>query len=164
MKSTSGACGMSSKVPAVVDPALLAAYRAAEYVVPVGTRVCRFRVDCPVPEPLATWLHERGPAGWLTAFNPGSRSLAILDNLRRHEVLWQILQAEGFEAFPGYASDPTGAWPDETSLLVPGIPIERLHRLAREFGQIAYLWLEPGRPPRMFVAADDDDARLAHDE
>ncbi len=136
---------------------LLAAYRAAEYVVPIGTRVCRFRVDQTAPEPLAMWLLEHGPAGWLTAFNPGSRSLTILSNLRRHQALWRLLRDEGFEVFPGYASDPTGAWPDEMSLLVPGIRIERLHRLAREFGQIAYLWLEPRRPPRMLLASDDVD-------
>lgn len=160
VKPTTGACSVPSRVPVVVDPALLAAYRAADYVVPLGARICRFRVDAPAPEPLVRWLLLHGPAGWLTAFNPGSRSLSILNNLRRHESLWQHLRAEGFEAFPGYASDPAGAWPDETSLLVPGIPIGRLHRLAREFGQIAYLWLEPGQPPRMLEATDDSDARL----
>lgn len=155
---------MPSKVPAPLGPALLAAYRAADYVVPVGTRVCRFRVDHPVPEPLAAWLLEHGSAGWLTAFNPGSRPLAILNNLQRHEALFQLLRGEGFEVFPGYASDPAGAWPDETSLLVPGIGLKRLHRVAKEFGQIAYLWLEPGRHARMLLTADDIDVRSTGDE
>lgn len=134
------------------DPALLAAYRAAEYVVPVGGRVCRFRVDRPVPVPLGAWLDAEGPAGWLTAFNPGSRQLPILENLNRHQALWRRLQAEGLTASAGYAGDPAGIWPDETSLLVPAIGLARLNRLAREFGQLAFLWLEAGEPARLWLA------------
>lgn len=141
---------MGTETPTAPDPALLAAYRAAEYVIPVGGRVCRFRVDCPMPAPLAAWLDAEGPAGWLSAFNPGSRQLPILENLRRHQALWHRLQAEGFTASAGYAADPAGTWPDETSLLVPGIGLPRLNRLALEFGQVAFLWLEPGKPARLW--------------
>jgi len=136
----------------VSDPVLLAAYRNAEYVVPMGARLCRFRPDRPAPAPLAAWLADNGPAGWLSAFNPGSRRLSILDNLRRHGALFRRLRLEGRTALAGYAADPAGAWPDETSLLVPGIGLERLNRLALDFGQVAFLWLEQGQPVRMLLA------------
>jgi hypothetical protein len=143
---------MPSERPGVPDPVLLAAYRNAEYVVPIGARLCRFRPDRPAPGPLDTWLADNGPAGWLSAFNPGSRRLSALDNLRRHDALWRRLRSEGRTALAGYAADPAGAWPDETSLLVPGIGLERLNRLALDFGQLAFLWLEPGQPVRMLLA------------
>ncbi|TVP85057.1 MAG: DUF3293 domain-containing protein [Thioalkalivibrio sp.] len=133
------------------DPALLAAYRAAEYVTPVGGRVCRFQVDRPTPAPLGAWLDAEGPAGWLSAFNPGSRPLPILENLERHQALWDRLQDEGLTASAGYAADPAGVWPDETSLLVFAIGLARLNRLALEFGQLAFLWLEPGEPARLWL-------------
>jgi hypothetical protein len=137
------------------DPALLAAYRAAEYVVPIGSRVCRFRIGEPVPEPLERWLQEHGAAGWLSAFNPRSRPLPLLENRQRHQRLWQRLRAEGFTALAGYSADPEGQWPDETSLLVPGITFDGLNRLALDYGQLAFLWLEPVQPPRMWLADPD---------
>ena len=143
---------MPGERPGVLDPALLAAYRAAEYVVPIGARLCRFRPDRPAPAPLAAWLADNGPAGWLSAFNPGSRRLSILDNLRRHDALFRRLRSEGRAALAGYAADPAGEWPDEPSLLVSGIGLERLNRLALDFGQVAFLWLESGQPVRMLLA------------
>ncbi|AGA31852.1 hypothetical protein TVNIR_0139 [Thioalkalivibrio nitratireducens DSM 14787] len=138
------------------DPALLAAYRAAEYVVPIGSRVCRLRIGQPVPESMQQWLAARGGAGWISACNPGSRPLTLLENLRRHQDLFRCLQAEGFDALVGYATDPAGQWPDETSLLVPDIALERLNRLALDFGQVAFLWLERAQPPRMWLADPGD--------
>nr|WP_296747520.1 DUF3293 domain-containing protein [Thioalkalivibrio sp.] len=143
---------MPGERPGVPDTALLAAYRAAEYVVPIGARLCPFRADRPAPGPLDAWLADNGPAGWLSAFNPGSRRLPILDNLRRHDALWRRLRSQGLPALAGYAVDPAGEWPDETSLLVPGIGLERLNRLALDFGQVAFLWLEPGQSVRMLLA------------
>jgi hypothetical protein len=143
---------MPSEGPGDPDPVLLAAYRAAEYVVPIGARLCPFHPDRPAPGRLDTWLADHGPAGWLSAFNPGSRRLTILDNLRRHDALWRRLRSEGRTALAGYATDPSGEWPDEPSLLVPGIGLEPLNRLALEFGQIAFLWLEPRQPVRLLLA------------
>jgi hypothetical protein len=137
------------------DPTLLAAYRAAEYVVPIGSRICRFRIGEPVSEPLGRRLDEHGAAGWVSAFNPCSRPLPLLENLQRHQRLWQHLRAEGLAALVGYSADPEGRWPDETSLLVPEITVERLNQLALNYGQLAFLWLEPGQPPRMWLAHPD---------
>lgn len=144
---------MGAEQPAELDPELLAAYRAAEYVVPIGGQLCRFQIDQPTPPALTAWLAEEGPAGWLSAFNPGSRQLPILENIARHESLWRRLRAEGFPALAGYAADPEGVWPDETSLLIPGIDLQRLSRLALEFDQLGFLWLEPGQPARLWLTA-----------
>lgn len=133
------------------DPALLAAYRAAEYVIPLGGSWCRFRIDQPMPPALTAWLDSEGPAGWLSAFNPGSQPLPILDNLARHVALWRRLQAQEFTALAGYAADPKGLWPDETSLLVPAIDLHGVNRIAFEFGQIGFLWLQPGQPARLWL-------------
>jgi len=147
---------MGSDQSARPDPALLAAYRAAEYVVPIGGRFCRFQIGRPTPPALSAWLAAEGPAGWLSAFNPGSRQRPILENLARHDSLWRRLQAEGFTALAGYAADPTGVWPDETSLLVPAIDLQRLNRLAFEFGQLGFLWLEPGQPARLWLTGPSE--------
>lgn len=151
---------VSPEDPGTVTPSLLAAYRAAHYVVPLGGRICRFQVDLDPPAVLATWLAEYGPAGWLSAFNPGSRRLPLLENLVRHDALWRRLRTEGHTAFAGYAEDPAGEWPDEASFLVPSIDLHRLQRLARDFGQLAFLRLVPDRPPRLWLT-DPSGARPA---
>jgi hypothetical protein len=126
----------------VPESALQQAYLAAEYVIPLGGRLCRFRAAAPPPELLAGWLREHGPAGWLSAFNPAGRPLPMLENLRRHQQLWHRLRSLGFGVWVGYAVDPAGDWPDETSFLVSGIELAQLNRLAQDFGQAAVLWLE----------------------
>lgn len=142
---------MRPEHPGALTPALLAAYRAAHYVVPLGGRICRFQVDVDPPPVLAAWLAEHGPAGWLSAFNPGSRRLPLLENLARHDALWRRLRAEGYTALAGYAEDPAGEWPDETSLLVPAIELHPLHRVALDFGQLAFLRLAPEGPARLWL-------------
>jgi len=133
------------------DPALLAAYRAAHYVVSIEGAIFRLQVDRPLPEPVAQWLRPYGTAGWLSAFNPASQRLPILENVRRHQALWARLCSAGFEPLVGYATDPAESWPDETSLLVPAIDRDQLHRLAHDFGQAAYLWLDPDHPPELVL-------------
>jgi len=133
----------------VPDAALREAYLAAEYVLPLGGRLCRFRAGAPPPEPLASWLDEHGPSGWLSAFNPGSRRLPILENLRRHQRLWERLRGLDVPAWVGYAVDPAGHWPDEPAFLVPGIGLPQLNHLALDFGQAAVLWLQPARATRL---------------
>ena len=147
---------MGTEKSSDLDPELLAAYCAAEYAVPIGGQLCRFQIDRPTPPALTAWLATEGPAGWLTAFNPGSRQRPILENLSRHESLWRQLQTEGFTALAGYAADPEGVWPDEPSLLVPAIGLQRLNRLAQEFGQLGFLWLESGQPARLWLTGPSD--------
>lgn len=139
----------------VPDAVLRDAYLAAEYVVPLGGRLCRFRAGVLPPEPLASWLGEHGPAGWLSAFNPGSRRLPVLENLRRHQRLWGRLRDLGVAAWVGYAVDPAGEWPDETGFLVPGIGLPQLNRVALDFGQAAVLWLQPARATQLLFCQPD---------
>lgn len=90
-----------------------------------------------------------GSAAWLTAFNPQSQSLPLLDNVRRHQALWHWLCQRHYTALAGYAADPLGVWPDEVSLLIPGMELQVAHALAGFWQQNAFLWLVQGEPVQL---------------
>lgn len=136
-------------VSSEVDASLDRAYKAADYVLPSGRGACRFRIGECSPLCLDDWLSDVGSAAWLTAFNPQSRPLSLLDNLRHHQLLWQWLRQRGYTAVAGYASDPLGVWPDEVSLLIPGMEFQVAQDLAESLQQNAFLWLIKGEPVQL---------------
>ncbi len=104
------------------------------------------------PEPLLDGLLERlavAHAAILTASNPGSRLLSLAENERAHRRLLDRLPGRGRDSLPVRATDPGGLWPDEIGLLVPGITLDLARRLAREFGQNAFVWCHLRQPPRL---------------
>lgn len=135
--------------------ALLAAYRRTSYTAYTPTGTLTLRIDEPNPA-LDAWLVARGVRDWayLTACNPGSRALSETDNRDRRQALEGQLVAEGF-AFHGGAGVPDPDhdpdWLPEASVLVLGIDPENAARLARQYGQLAFVAGRLGEPPALFV-------------
>ncbi|MER1966385.1 DUF3293 domain-containing protein [Castellaniella sp. GW247-6E4] len=114
------------------------AYLGADYTV---------RTDPPftlrIGEPSAALIRLYARLGcercvYLTACNPRSRLLRPAANRRRMRALAAALAQRGWNPIAGEGRDPSGRWPAEPSLLVPGMDIPEALALARRFGQNAF--------------------------
>ena len=133
-----------------VSPELLATYRDAEYVVrdpPIAIRIGERNGE------LDALIGASGSAAFLTAANPGSKRLTDEENARRTGALRKVLHAAGTLYREGEGRDPRRAWPAEASFLVLGIARGDAAKLARGFGQNAFVWCEPGKAPELVLAA-----------
>ena len=60
----------------------------------------------------------------------------------------RLLQG-GYTLMQATAFDPSGGWPPEPSLFIPGIAQADAMTLASEFGQLAILWSAADAIPRL---------------
>ena len=133
-----------------ITPELIAAYRATDYAAKLPDDQVTLRVDTPCPA-LAAYLAQVGAetAGVITAYNPYSEPCEAEENRTAHTALKETLKAMGLATLPCDGSDPSGHWPTEHGLLVPGIGKAALRGLATVFGQNAVLWIEADGVPRL---------------
>ena len=118
---------------------LLALYRRTYYgVVLADGDGATLRVGATPPPAVADWIDADDPAVYLTACNPRSLALADTDNTARMDVLRKRLRDANARWLEGCAGIPGEAW-NEPSLLVAGVDLAAVDRLARDFGQIAAL-------------------------
>jgi len=136
--------------------AIRRAYQDAVYEIREGSEALALRVGMP-SAPLAALLRSLGvsQASLVTAHNPASRPQLGRANAAAQQRLEARLRAEGHALLlPGRGRDPSGSWPDEDSVLVPGMDVEGSLRLARDFGQHAVLALAADGVPRLaYVSA-----------
>lgn len=85
----------------------------------------------------------------VTAHNPDARQLTEQQNRGRHRRLLARLKQQGIDSWPGVNRDPSGRWPDETSVLVAGISSNVLDDLASRFGQAGALYGAFDKPARL---------------
>lgn len=133
---------------------LLAAYARATYRVDLATGPVYLQVGAPAPE-IDRRLAAQGRPGFafLSAANPGSVLFADEENRRRHLRLRARLAALGLSGIAGESYEAaSGGW-REASLLVCAIDREAAIALAREFGQLALLYGELGRPVELVLTA-----------
>jgi len=138
-----------------MDELLQAAFRAARYRIraPGGDLV--LGVDQP-SVPLARLLTgmNAGDAALLTACNPGGRPQAEALNRAARAELLRDAEHAGHGTLPACNEDPRGLWPDEPSLLVPGLGFGAAHALAARYGQAAFLWIDAASgTPRLIETA-----------
>ncbi|MDR0996503.1 MAG: DUF3293 domain-containing protein [Zoogloeaceae bacterium] len=135
---------------------LWTAYRRAVYRVflPVGSRrpgegfkqTGTITLDLRIGHPhkgLDGWLRRYHHARrWtiLTACNPASMPLDAVENAARQEALAEDLRALHLPFFPGENRDESGQWPVEPSFFISGIAKPDARRLARKYGQNAFVF------------------------
>jgi hypothetical protein len=131
-------------------PELMAAYAAAEYLVP--SLRCTIRVDELCPEADA-WLEEAGLDTWvfITAWNPWSVVLPQEENAARHHKLLALVGH--LPHLHGIGRDLSGAAPDEEGLLVGGLSLEEGVHLAQELDQAAILFARYREPVQLVAGA-----------
>lgn len=90
-------------------------------------------------------------AGDLTAWNPFSKEASDFENENaQQQLLWQ-LSLEGFPALNALGIDPSGDWPGEESVFVPGLRLDRAKLLGSEFGQNAIVWAGSDAVPQLVL-------------
>jgi len=139
---------------------LRAAYSRAIYRVDAEPEPIFLRVGAASPE-LDRRLAASGARyfAFLSAANPGSKALSVAENVRRHLRLLDRVRASGHEALAGESFDGvSGGW-REPSLLVVGMDREDALALACEFGQLALLLGERGKPVELFFSSAAQERR-----
>jgi hypothetical protein len=135
--------------------ALLRAYRAALYRFTANDGVLELRID--EPNPALRALLQAGvhhSATCLTAANPASHIQPDAQNQQTHALLCCELHGRGKRFFPGENVDPSGRWPVEHSVLVLDLSPAQARSLARQFGQLAYVWCDATATPRLRLTED----------
>jgi hypothetical protein len=153
---------------AELDAALIAAYRAAEYVVlpPSGIEPIVLRIGQATPElaRLANVLEadrtsSDGPITWafLTACNPSSTLLPDDENHRRLDRLRAELVALGLSVCDGVGRDVQGLWTAEPGLVVLHLDPSRACAVGRRWEQHAIVAGVVGGTARLIRCRDGVD-------
>jgi hypothetical protein len=149
--------------PSGIPEKLRQSYTRAIYRVDARIGPIFLRVGETHPE-LDRWLSEQGAPrfAFLTAANPGSKKLSGAENERRLRQLRERLDAMGHGSIPGESFDEVDGGFREASFLVFAIGRDDAIALARDFGQLALLYGESGRPVELVwtLSPGSGEARL----
>lgn len=134
-----------------VDPALIRAYRQAEYVV-FGEIELVFRIGEASPEldelldgELAT------TAAFISPGNRRGRRQSESDNANAFLEMNLLLKESSYGRIAGEGRDPEGKWPPEASLLLVGISRMEAEKLGRALAQNAIVFIEKGKAAELVV-------------
>lgn len=135
----------------MLDQALIAAYRATNYVLFVADgREITLNIGVPNPDfDRVLDRHKASTAVVVTAYNPRSVVLPESENRKRHAELTGLLEARGCAYALGEGRDPTGQWRPELECVVFGVAVETGLELARRFEQNAIVFVKRGRAPEL---------------
>lgn len=76
---------------------------------------------------------------FITAFNPLPEILSHEENLQRNKNLMTFLIGGNFRLHPGVGISGDGRWQEE-SFLIENIDREEAKSIAKQFGQLAFVW------------------------
>jgi hypothetical protein len=125
-----------------ISPALVKAYRNAQYFVHHGKEVLLLKVGF-INHALGNLLQVRGQAtaALITAYNPHSQIQTPEQNALAHQQLLGVLAKAKVNVIEGLGSDPNGDWDPEASVLALGLTLSQAEQLADDYGQNAFLWI-----------------------
>ena len=129
---------------------LALAYRDARYVVHTGRdRLC-FAIGRADAIADAGMRRAGCRTHWclITPCNPGSRRLPARQNERRLALMRAIVQRHGWRMLPAYNAAADGRWA-EPGLCLLDRPLLQAQRIARRFGQSAWVLGQLGAAPQL---------------
>ena len=126
----------------VIDPALIKAYRQAEYEVQANPQHYILRIG-EVNHALVEQMKKEQvtTAAYLTAFNPYGQQIGLEENQRAQKQLLVDLDLLSIHYLQGQGRDAAGVWPSEPSVLALGITLQDAEILADRYGQNAFVWI-----------------------
>lgn len=136
----------------VIDAAMIATYRATDYIVFEEDAQTILRIDQPDPA-IDRLLSRHGAesAVMITAWNPRSTPLSAAENETRQAALWRWIAERRLFALAAEGRDPSGTWPAEDSCLIFDIDPETAAALGRQFDQNAILRIGSGSAPELIL-------------
>lgn len=114
-------------------------YLETTYVVFFDNDKYDIRINEPIPSAINALLKSQ-PAAILTSWNPRSQLFSVQENKSRNIKLRALLNNYSVLNALGQGSD--ASWPAEESFYILGITKIEAEKLAVDFGQYAYVWLE----------------------
>ena len=101
------------------------------------------KIGKPLPQVINNLVVQEKSAVILTAWNPRSQLFPLSENhLRNNQLSSKVAEHKLFESV-GRGDDLS--WPAEESFFILGIKQTEVDKLAVEFEQYAYVWLEKGK-------------------
>ena len=97
----------------------------------------------PLPHELQKYFGKEKSAAILTAWNPKSQGLSLSENELRNIQLSEMLG--GYKIFNALGQGMDLSWPAEESFFIVGINQSEVDKLAVDFEQFAYVWIEHGQ-------------------
>ena len=127
----------------VIDPALIKAYRQAEYEVQANPQHYILRIG-EVNHSLVERMKQDQVTteAYLTAFNPHSQQFGLDENQPAQKQLLADLDLLSIHYLQGQGRDTAGVWPSEPSILALGITLQDAEILADRYGQNAFVWID----------------------
>ena len=132
---------------------LVAAYRAAEYVVFADPPLLMHIGQSSAA--LDALLEGAGAcaAAFITACNPRGNPHPDADNAAATRALSEDLRKRCYRCHAGEGRDPGGRWKPETSFFVLGMPRVEAEAIGRAYAQNAIVYAERGLAPELVVLA-----------
>lgn len=115
------------------------------------------RVDVNIGEAVPTVINDlldnNKSAVILTAFNPRSQTFSLHENKSRNNILRAFLVKNNDLIFDAVGQGSDSSWPAEESFFIIGISKEEAEKLAVEYGQYAYVWLDKNKPASLIFSS-----------
>lgn len=140
-----------SRAQSAIEPDLIAAYKATEYLVN-GAPPFGLQVGSQCQELLALYKKSRVDCcAFISACNPFSEQLDPAVNIDRQAGVVHEVQGRGLSFIAGIGQHPSNNWPGEPSFLVLGLSMEAAKPMGRKHGQNAIVWCGPDALPRLVL-------------
>lgn len=122
-------------------------YLDTTYSIFINEEQYDIKIGKSLPPTIQNLVNNKKSAVILTAWNPRSQPLSSQENKARNNELNSALNKYSILSALGQGSDLSDtSWPAEESYFILGIKKREAERLAVEYGQYAYVWLESEKP------------------
>ena len=117
------------------------------------------KYDIKITEPVSSSIKEiinetkEKSATILTAWNPKSQLMSLQQNKKLNIELKETLQKNNFTILNALGQGADSSWPAEESFFITGLTQQEAEKLAVDFGQNAYVWLESEKPASLVFSA-----------
>ena len=115
-------------------------YLGTTYSVFIESKQYAIKIGKPLPQDIKSLVVQEGSAVILTAWNPRSQPLPLSENHSRNNQLSSKLVEHTLYKCMGQGND--SSWPAEESFFILGMKQTEVDKLALEFEQYAYVWID----------------------